>query len=132
MIDTPRTILKIRWDSLLDFVQAAKFKDVGNSTWQESGTQSVLLASPQCFANLLEEVAVRPQPGAGLVPCLEELPYIRLVDAEDRYLASSLDLPHRLASGHIASSKHLKDFRKRLQDQIAKVGIHQAGEHIIR
>lgn len=126
MMDTSRTILKIQWESLLDFVQAAKFKDVGNSTWQEGGTQSVLLASPQCFANLLEDVAVLPETGAGLVSCLEGLPYVRLRDAEGQYLASSLNLPHRLASGHIAYSKHLKDFRKRLQSSIETVGIHQA------
>lgn len=126
MRKTARTLLKIEWESLLGFVQAAKFKDVGNSTWTEEGGQSVLLASPQQFANLLEAQAMQPGVGAELVDCLAGLPYVRLMDKEGKYLASSLDLPHRLASGHIAYNNALKRFRQQLQNEIEAVGLYQA------
>jgi CRISPR-associated protein Csb1 len=98
---------KIRLNSVLPTFVPAGFVDVGHSTVRDanSGKTLVIVDSVQSIANHLEATIVA-QPGQ-VIAGLETLPFLRLTitDPHGRSrITSSLELPHRLASGWFCRS----------------------------
>jgi len=119
----------IRLDSVLPTFVPAGFVDVGHSTVREanSGKTLVIVDSVQSIANHLEATIVA-QPGQ-VIDGLDTLPYLRLTitDPHGRTrITSSLELPHRLASGWFCRSAALKPFQQELARRILYDGIAAA------
>jgi CRISPR-associated protein Csb1 len=120
---------KIRLNSVLPTFVPAGFVDVGHSTVRDanSGKTLVIVDSVQSIANHLEATIVA-QPGQ-LIAGLETLPFLRLTitDPHGRSrITSSLELPHRLASGWFCRSAALKPFQQELARRILDDGIAAA------
>lgn len=118
-----RIIVKAEFESLLPTIQPAGFKDVGASTYKnpKTGGLSVIVHSPQATANSLESTAWDGLTNK-LVEPLTGLPYVEIVDQSGQYRASSITLPHRLASGYLLKHKDAKDFTKQLQADFKALG----------
>ncbi|MCT0247874.1 type I-U CRISPR-associated RAMP protein Csb1/Cas7u [Synechococcus sp. CS-205] len=107
----------------------AGFVDVGHSVVRDasSGKNLVIVDSVQSMANHLEATLLG-EPGQ-VVPGLENLPYVRLTitdPAGRTRITSSLELPHRLASGWFCKAKELLDFQQDLAADILDHGIAAA------
>jgi CRISPR-associated protein Csb1 len=118
-----RLILKAQFESLLPTIQPAGFKDVGAGTYKnpKTGGLSVVINSPQSTANSLEDVTWDSL-GNALVPALEGLPYVEIVDQDGNFRASTHTLPHRLASGYFLKHKESKEFATQLQTEFKSLG----------
>ena len=118
----------IRLRPLLPTFVPAGFVDVGHSVVRDtSGKNLVIVDSVQSLANHLEATLVA-EPGQAL-PGLEALPYLRLTitdPAGRTRRTSSLELPHRLASGWFCKAKELKAFQAALAEDILDNGIAAA------
>lgn len=115
--------------SVLPTFVPAGFVDVGHSTVREarSGKTLVIVDSVQSIANHLEATIV-PQPGQ-VIAGLEAMPYLRLTitDPHGRTRrTSSLELPHRLASGWFCRAAELRSFQAELAERILDHGIAAA------
>ena len=107
----------LRLRSVLPTFVPAGFVDVGHSTVRDarSGKTLVIVDSVQSIANHLEATIVA-QPGQ-VIAGLEAMPFLRLTitDPHGRTrVTSSLELPHRLASGWFCRSANLKPFQQEL------------------
>ena len=116
----------IRLKPLLPTFVPAGFVDVGPSVVRDatSGENLVIVDSVQSVANHLEATLVA-EPGRAITG-LEGMPYVRLTitDPAGRTRStSSLELPHRLASGWLCKAKDLKDFQESLAKDILDNGI---------
>lgn len=118
-----RIIVKAQFESLLPTIQPAGFKDVGAGTYRnpKNGKLSVVVHSPQATANSLEAVTWNTLNNC-VVPELEGLPYVEIVDQDGNYRASTHTLPHRLASGYLLKHKDAKEFTKQLQADFKELG----------
>jgi len=121
--------LTLPLDSLLPTFVPAGFADVGHSVVRDasSGENLVIVDSVQSLANHLEATLVQ-EPGQ-LIAGLEALPYLRLTltDVEGRTrISSSLELPHRLASGWFCKAKDFAEFQATLVKDIKDHGIAAA------
>jgi len=121
--------LTLPLDSLLPTFVPAGFADVGHSVVRDasSGENLVIVDSVQSLANHLEATLVR-EPGQ-LIDGLEALPYVKLTitDAAGRTrTSSSLELPHRLASGWLCKANDFTDFQAVLAEDIKDRGIAAA------
>ncbi|MFZ9752444.1 MAG: type I-G CRISPR-associated RAMP protein Csb1/Cas7g [Cyanobium sp.] len=121
--------LTLPLDSLLPTFVPAGFADVGHSVVRDasSGENLVIVDSVQSLANHLEATLVEG-PGQ-LITGLEALPFVRLTltDAAGRTrTSSSLELPHRLASGWLCKVKEFADFQAALAKDILDNGIAAA------
>jgi CRISPR-associated protein Csb1 len=119
----------IRLKPLLPTFVPAGFVDVGPSVVRDatSGENLVIVDSVQSVANHLEATLVA-EPGQAIAG-LEAMPYVRLTitDPAGRTRAtSSLELPHRLASGWLCKAKDLKAFQEALATDILDNGIAAA------
>ena len=119
----------IRLSPLLPTFVPAGFVDVGHSVVREASTGKnlVIVDSVQSLANHLEATLVA-EPGQAIAG-LEALPYVRLTitdPAGRTRRTSSLELPHRLASGWFCKAQDLKDFQKELAEDILDNGIAAA------
>ena len=118
--------------SVLPTFVPAGFVDVGHSTVRDarSGKTLVIVDSVQSIANHLEATIVT-QPGQ-VIAGLEAMPFLRLTitDPHGRTrVTSSLELPHRLASGWFCRSANLKPFQQELAGRILDDGIAAATFH---
>lgn len=109
----------------------AGFADVGHSVVRDasSGENLVIVDSVQSLANHLEATLLQG-PGE-LIPGLEALPYVRLTvtdPAGRTRVSSSLELPHRLASGWFCKvkEKEFAAFQAGLVTDILDNGIAEA------
>jgi CRISPR-associated protein Csb1 len=114
---------------LLPTFVPAGFVDVGHSVVRDasSGENLVIVDSVQSLANHLEATLVA-EPGRA-IDGLEAMPYVRLTitDPAGRTRStSSLELPHRLASGWFCKAKDLKPFQEALAKDILDNGIAAA------
>jgi CRISPR-associated protein Csb1 len=119
----------IRLKPLLPTFVPAGFVDVGPSVVRDatSGENLVIVDSVQSVANHLEATLVA-EPGQAIAG-LEAMPYVRLTitDPAGRTRStSSLELPHRLASGWLCKAKDLKAFQEALAKDILDNGIAAA------
>jgi CRISPR-associated protein Csb1 len=122
----------LRLRSVLPTFVPAGFVDVGHSTVRDaqSGKTLVIVDSVQSIANHLEATIVA-QPGQ-VITGLEAMPFLRLTitDPHGRTrITSSLELPHRLASGWFCRSAQLKPFQQELARRILDDGIAAATFH---
>lgn len=121
--------LTLELDPVLPTFVPAGFADVGHSVVRDatSGENLVIVDSVQSLANHLEGTLLQ-QPGA-LIPGLEALPYVRLTitdPAGRTRISSSLELPHRLASGWFCKVKDFASFQLDLANDILDHGIAEA------
>lgn len=123
--------LNLSLRSLLPTFVPAKFKDVGHSVVRDASTGKnlVIVDSVQSIANHLESTLI-DQPGH-VIAGLEGLPYVRLTitDPNGRCrTTSSLELPHRLASGWFCrpTERELRSFQEALSQRILDEGIAAA------
>jgi len=119
----------IRLKPLLPTFVPAGFVDVGTSVVRDASTGEnlVIVDSVQSVANHLEATLVA-EPGKAITG-LDAMPYVRLTitDATGRTRStSSLELPHRLASGWLCKAKDLKPFQEDLARDILDHGIAAA------
>lgn len=121
--------LNLSLRSLLPTFVPAGFVDVGHSVVRDASTGKnlVIVDSVQSIANHLEATLIA-QPGH-VIAGLEGLPYVRLTitDPNGRCrTTSSLELPHRLASGWFCRAKELDSFQEELRQRILDEGIAAA------
>jgi CRISPR-associated protein Csb1 len=123
-------VIAVEFESALPTVKPPSFLDVGVSQaylpWEQR--LDVLLHTPQATANLIEDGiwdAVNHQ----LISELEGLPFVEIYTESGDYVASTLDLPHRLGTGYLLKNKHAKlddqRFREGLRQRIRDRGIYQ-------
>ena len=115
--------------TLLPTFVPAGFVDVGHSVVRDArdGKNLVIIDSVQSLANHLEATLVA-QPGQA-IDGLDAMPYLRLTitdPAGRTRTTSSLELPHRLASGWFCKAKELKPFQEALVADILDNGIAAA------
>jgi CRISPR-associated protein Csb1 len=88
----------------------------------------VLLHTPQATANLIEE-SIWDAVNHKLIPELEGLPFVDIYTKSEQYIASTLDLPHRLGTGYLLKNKHAKldgqRFREGLRQRIRDQGVYK-------
>ncbi|MBD2072113.1 type I-U CRISPR-associated protein Cas7 [Leptolyngbya sp. FACHB-671] len=122
-----RTIIKSNLTpAVYNSFQPTGFPDIKASRFVIPGSnqENLLVESPQSIANRLE-ATVWDAAKQGLHSIFIGLPYVRLVNkATGAYIASSLSLPHRLASAYI--SKNKDPFSKRLIDDLNSIGVAAA------
>jgi CRISPR-associated protein Csb1 len=121
--------LNLELRSLLPTFVPAGFVDVGNSVVRDSSTGKnlVIVDSVQSLANHIEATLLQ-QPGQ-VIEGLEDMPYLRLTitdPAGRTRTTTSLELPHRLASGWFCKAKELKPFQEALAADILDNGIAAA------
>lgn len=121
--------LTLNLRSLLPTFVPAGFPDVGHSVVRDArdGKNLVIVDSVQSLANHLEATLLAEHGQA--IPGLEGMPYVRLTitdPAGRTRITSSLELPHRLASGWFCRAKDLKGFQEALAEDILDHGIAAA------
>ncbi len=121
--------LNLSLRSLLPTFVPAGFVEVGHSVVRDASTGKnlVIVDSVQSIANHLEATLIA-QPGH-VIAGLEGLPYVRLTvtDPNGRSrTTSSLELPHRLASGWFCRARELRSFQEELSKRILDEGIATA------
>jgi CRISPR-associated protein Csb1 len=115
--------------SVLPTFVPAGYVDVGHSVIRDpaTGQTLVMVDSAQSIANHLEATILKGD--GAVIDGLEAMPYVRLsiTDPTGRTrITSSLELPHRLASGWICKSKVLKPFQEALAEDILDNGLAAA------
>ena len=121
------------FESLLYTVKPPSFLDVGISQaylpWENR--HDVLLNSPQATANQFESL-IWDSAKNSLIPELAGLPYIEIVNSlnENKFVASTLTLPHRIGTAYLARHKDAKlgtgRFRDVLKQRVKAEGIYPA------
>lgn len=124
-------LITVEFDSALPTVKPPTFLDVGVSQaylpWEQR--LDVLLHTPQATANLIE-ASIWDSVNHALIPELEGLPFVEIYTESGQYVASTLDLPHRLGTGYLLKNKHAQldgeRFREGLRQRIRDQGIYSA------
>lgn len=124
-------VITVEFESALPTVKPPTFLDVGVSQaylpWEQR--YDVLLHTPQATANLIE-ASVWDAVNHALVPELEGMPFVEIYTQSGQYVASTLDLPHRLGTGYLLKNKEAKldgeRFREGLRERIRKQGVYSA------
>lgn len=124
-------VITVEFESALPTVKPPTFLDVGVSQaylpWEQR--LDVLLHTPQATANLIED-SVWDNVNHTLIPDLAGLPFVEIYTQSGHYVASTLDLPHRLGTGYLLKNKEAKldgkRFREGLRERIRQQGVYQA------
>ncbi len=124
-------VITVEFESALPTVKPPTFLDVGVSQaylpWEQR--LDVLLHTPQATANLIEE-SIWDAVSHTLIPELSGLPFVDIYTASGQYVASTLDLPHRLGTGYLLKNKHAQlgeqRFREGLRQRIRDQGLYRA------
>lgn len=124
-------VIKVEFESALPTVKPPTFLDLGISQaylpWEQR--LDVLLHTPQAVANSIE-ACVWNAVEHTLVAELEGLPFVEIYTESGQYVASSIDLPHRLGTGYLLKNKHAtldgQRFREGLRQRFREVGIYKA------
>lgn len=102
------------------------FPNVGRLIFRQQGQDCLVMDSFASVSNMLEGTIQLPGTEA---PIFKELPYIRMVSQTGAYLATSLTLPHRIASGYLLKNKSAmldgKRFGDGIKAEIITNGLHQ-------
>lgn len=122
-----RTLIKVELaPAVYGSFQPTGFPDIKASRFFVPGSsqENLLVESPQSIANRLE-ATVWNFAKQDLHSIFTGLPYVRLVDkVTQEYIASSLSLPHRIASAYISKSKD--PFSKHLLNDLNTMGVAAA------
>ncbi|MCU0549744.1 MAG: type I-U CRISPR-associated RAMP protein Csb1/Cas7u [Leptolyngbya sp. Prado105] len=101
------------------------FANVGQLIYSVNGKQCMILDSFASVTNMLESAVQSPGTEA---PIFSGLPYIRMVDQDATYQATSITLPHRLASGYLLKNKSAmlgtERFDKKIVAEFKQLGFH--------
>jgi len=124
-------VITVEFESALPTVKPPTFLDVGVSQaylpWEQR--YDVLLHTPQATANLIES-SVWDAVNHALVPELDGTASVEIYTKSGQYVASTLDLPHRLGTGYLLKNKEAKldgeRFREGLRERIRKQGVYPA------
>ncbi|NER84448.1 MAG: type I-U CRISPR-associated protein Cas7 [Leptolyngbya sp. SIO1D8] len=124
-------VITVEFESALPTVKPPTFLDVGVSQaylpWERR--LDVLLHTPQATANLIE-ASIWDDVNHTLIPELAGLPFVEIYTESGQYVASTLDLPHRLGTGYLLKNKHAQldgqRFREGLRERIRSQGVYQA------
>lgn len=124
-------VITVEFESALPTVKPPTFLDVGVSQaylpWEQR--LDVLLHTPQATANLIE-ASVWDAVNHSFIPELAGLPFVDLYTQSGQYIASTLDLPHRLGTGYLLKNQHAKldglRFREGLRQRIRDQGVYRA------
>jgi len=102
LINTPRILMEVDLKPVQGFrFQPTGFPDLGPAVYDApDGTPCCLVESPQSMANRLESVCWDEAEQDWIEP-LKGLPYIKVVDENNRFLTSSVIEAHRLNSPYI-------------------------------
>lgn len=125
-------VITVEFESALPTVKPPQFLDVGVSQaylpWEER--LDVLLHTPQATANLIEASIWDEVNHQLMPPELEGLPFVEIYTESGRYVASTLDLPHRLGTGYLLKNKYAQldgqRFREGLRERIRNQGVYSA------
>ncbi len=102
------------------------FPNVGRLTFRHQEKDCLIMDSFASVSNMLEGTVQLPGTNT---PIFAELPYIRMVDQAGVYRATSLTLPHRIASGYLLKNKSAmlngKKFGEQIKAEIIAHGLHQ-------
>ncbi len=102
------------------------FPNVGRLIFRQQGQDCLMMDSFASVSNMLEGTIQLPGTEA---PIFDGLPYILMVDQTGKYRATSLTLPHRIASGYLLKNKSAMLNGERFGDGIKKEiianGLHQ-------
>lgn len=106
----PRLLIEARLELQLgDLFLTTNFADLGPCIFTApNGKRKLLVDSAQCVANLLEATICDPLTGK-LLPQLDGLPYIRVMNKDKTELTNSVLEVHRVNSEYIATSKTAND-----------------------
>lgn len=123
-------VITVEFESALPTVKPPQFLDVGVSQaylpWEER--LDVLLHTPQATANLIEASIWDEVNHQLMPPELEGLPFVEIYTESGRYVASTLDLPHRLGTGYLLKNKYAKldgqRFREGLRERFRNQGVY--------
>lgn len=103
----------------------ATFANIGQLIYSTNGKQYMILDSFASVTNMLETAIQKPGTEA---PIFAGLPYVRMVDQDGVYQATSITLPHRLASGYLLKNKSAmlgtERFDKKISAEIKHSGLH--------
>ncbi|MEI6380677.1 MAG: type I-U CRISPR-associated protein Cas7 [Cyanobacteriota bacterium ELA615] len=101
------------------------FPNVGRLLFRQKEKSCMIMDSFASVSNMLEGTIQLPGKHE---PIFDELPYIRMVDQTGTYRATSLTLPHRIASGYLLKNKDAmlngKRFGKEIEAEIVAKGLH--------
>jgi CRISPR-associated protein Csb1 len=100
-IATGNTSIDIKFEVKGAF-NPSTFPNVGRLIFRQQNQDCLVLDSFASVANMLEGTVQLPGTEA---PIFADLPYIRMVDQTGTYRATSLTLPHRIASGYLLKNK---------------------------
>lgn len=102
------------------------FPNVGRLIFRQQDKDCLIMDSFASVSNMLEGTVQLPGTEA---PVFEGLPYIRMVDQAGAYRATSLTLPHRIASGYLLKNKSAmlngKKFGDGIKAEIVANGLHK-------
>ena len=102
------------------------FPNIGRLIYRHKDQDCLIMDSFASVSNMLEGTIQLPGTEA---PVFKELPYIRMVEQTGAYCATSLTLPHRIASGYLLKNKSAKlngqDFGKSIKAEIVANGLHK-------
>jgi CRISPR-associated protein Csb1 len=101
------------------------FPNVGRLLFRQREKSCMIMDSFASVSNMLEGTIQLPGKEN---PIFDELPYIRMVDQTGTYRATSLTLPHRIASGYLLKNKDAKlngkRFGEEIESEILSKGLH--------
>ncbi len=102
------------------------FPNIGRLIYRHKDQDCLIMDSFASVSNMLEGTVQLPGTEA---PVFKDLPYIRMVNQTGAYCATSLTLPHRIASGYLLKNRNAKlngeDFGKGIKAEIVANGLHK-------
>jgi CRISPR-associated protein Csb1 len=120
----PASII-LRAEFEIGIFNASTFPNIGQLIFDRGDVPCLVLDSHASVTNMLEGTVQLP---GTEVPVFEGLPYVRMVNQDGGYEATSLTLPHRLGSGYLVknNSAMLEGVRynQRLISEIKDKGLH--------
>jgi CRISPR-associated protein Csb1 len=121
---SPASII-LRADFAIGIFNASTFPNIGQLIFSRDNLPCLVLDSHASVTNMLEGTVQLPGTEA---PIFTGLPYIRMVNQDGGYEATSLTLPHRLGSGYLAKNKSAmlggNRYDKQLLEDIKRDGLH--------
>lgn len=129
--DRPRLLVEVNLKPLQGTrFQPTGFPDIGAATYQlSSKTEMLLVESAQSMANRMEAVCWDDGKDDWRTP-LKGLPYIKVVDANDKPLTNSILEAHRINSPYILESKD-RSFFERLSEELGNMEYGRVDLHLL-
>jgi CRISPR-associated protein Csb1 len=121
---SPASIV-LRADFEIGIFNASTFPGIGQLIFDRGNVPCLVLDSHASVTNMLEGTVQLPGTEA---PIFAGLPYVRMVNQDGGYEATSLTLPHRLGSGYLAKNNAAmlggQRYNKQLIQEIQQNGLH--------